>query len=340
MNIKSSDLSLFLIEKENLKNKIQSEEENISKYFEENTKIQKKFYFICFLYNENEKDKSFKKYQNLEFFIKNENNLELILKIFEHSYFLKFHYYYKKFHNNSFFELCFPGKSYYKKESEEKTNFFTKLIQENKDCNSSIINLIFLNKFLLIVASNDKFIQYEQLKERYEKINKEMINIKIINELKIKENKKLEEDLKNKNKENDELKSKITELEKLINNYTNKKEQKAYEEAYDIVLEGSSFLKPWIIKKNKNLNFENLKQKQPIITIIGNFDKGKTFILSELAKKEFPSGFDKQTPWICMYYPRNEKESQFLNAIMIDSAGFETPLEFKTNDANYDPLVL
>ena len=122
------------------------------------------------------------------------------------------------------------------------------------------------------------------------------------------------------------LKSKITENNNIE---INEKKQSNYINAYDIIIEGSSFYKPWIIKTNRIYKNKIDKIKKfPVVTIIGNFDKGKTFILSELSRRNFPSGFDVETPWVCIHYPKNEKESEFLNAILIDSAGFETPLDF------------
>ena len=79
----------------------------------------------------------------------------------------------------------------------------------------------------------------------------------------------------------------------------------------------------------------------PIVSVIGNFDKGKSFILSELSKKQFPSGFDAITPWITGFYPPNEKikkdaiegeELEFLNALLLDTAGFETPAQYNTDN--------
>ena len=170
----------------------------------------------------------------------------------------------------------------------------------------------------------EKVCHLEKIKKDYEK---KIINY--VNENRYFQEKKSSE-LNNTTNFNSvyENKSKIC-LNKSIENKNDN-----YEECYDVVIEGESFYKPWIIKKNKNsqIDFNNIP-KLPLITIIGNFDKGKSFLLSELANKKFPSGYDKNTPWICMHYPKNnEKKGEFLNAIVIDSAGFETPLDFHLNN--------
>ena len=97
---------------------------------------------------------------------------------------------------------------------------------------------------------------------------------------------------------------------------------------YDLIIYCESLSKQFIIEKSLN-NFENYstKIKQPVVTLMGNFDKGKSFLLSELSRKELPSGFNISTPSICAFYPNSKEESEFLNAFMIDTAGFEVPIQ-------------
>ena len=99
---------------------------------------------------------------------------------------------------------------------------------------------------------------------------------------------------------------------------------------YDLIIEGNSFFKPWKIITKGNYK-ELFSKKKPIVSIIGNFDKGKSFILSELSGINISSGFDKKTPWICGHSFNNTQENKFLNALFLDTAGFETPLNFSFN---------
>ena len=183
------------------------------------------------------------------------------------------------------------------------------------------------------------------------KVNENLNTMRIINGQKIKEpielNKIkniLEISLNNKNQNNETnfnnlndffekekffISSEIESLLIMLNKIKGITKQNEYKDAYDLVIEGDSFYKPWnIIHRNK----DSFKKNQPIVTIIGNFDKGKSFILSELSGKEFPSGFDKTTPWICGFSFKNTKEYNFLDALILDSAGFETPLVFSLNE--------
>ena len=121
---------------------------------------------------------------------------------------------------------------------------------------------------------------------------------------------------------------------------------------YDIIFKCVSLLDPFIINKHQNyINYIENENSMPIVSVIGSFDKGKTFILSELANKSFPSGFNFETDWICGYYPKLKKESndksKFLNAILLDTLGFETSVKFtkehdfivEENDSNVKIII-
>ena len=100
---------------------------------------------------------------------------------------------------------------------------------------------------------------------------------------------------------------------------------------YDIVFDCDSMYKPYSITcKNriKQLILDKSK-KYPVVSIMGNFNRGKSFILTELTRKKFPSGYNVETPWLCGFYPEDNDEYEFLNALMIDTAGFETAANYK-----------
>ena len=73
------------------------------------------------------------------------------------------------------------------------------------------------------------------------------------------------------------------------------------------------------------------KQKSCKVGIIGNANKGKSYILQKLAGDSFPTGFSAKTEGISVKYPKSEE----LNFILFDTAGTETPL-IKTPFYDYD----
>ena len=71
---------------------------------------------------------------------------------------------------------------------------------------------------------------------------------------------------------------------------------------YDQIIDSESFLKEWIISQNLEENYlkKILDQKQSIVAVYGNVDKGKTFVLSRLFNRDFPSQYYVRTPGICI----------------------------------------
>ena len=93
-------------------------------------------------------------------------------------------------------------------------------------------------------------------------------------------------------------------------------------ENYDIKIECDSFNKVWRIK---DPDIKGTDLKLPVVVLMGNFDKGKSFILSQISGCDFPSGFNFSTPSICGVYPKQNNKNHFLNALIFDSAGFQAP---------------
>jgi len=69
------------------------------------------------------------------------------------------------------------------------------------------------------------------------------------------------------------------------------------------------------------------------IGIIGNSNKGKSFILSKLSKIEFPSGTSIKTEGLSIKYP-DLKDFPNRRIILLDSAGLETPVLVNKNNDN------
>ena len=73
-------------------------------------------------------------------------------------------------------------------------------------------------------------------------------------------------------------------------------------------------------------NYQKYKKMKVIkIGIIGNSNKGKSFILSKLSKIKLPSGADIRTEGLSIKYPEIE-EYKNRKIVLLDSAGLETPV--------------
>ena len=100
---------------------------------------------------------------------------------------------------------------------------------------------------------------------------------------------------------------------------------------YDIIVHIDSIKdinKGWKIEMNQNgqQNYQNHKKEKAIkIGVIGNANKGKSFILSKLSKMELPSGMSIKTEGLSIKYPDT---TEFINRriVLLDSAGLETPV--------------
>ena len=74
---------------------------------------------------------------------------------------------------------------------------------------------------------------------------------------------------------------------------------------------------------NDKKKYDEKKDKESVIvSVIGNANKGKSFILAKLSDVDLPSGFEIQTKGLSVKYPTIENK----NIILLDTAGFQTPL--------------
>ena len=107
---------------------------------------------------------------------------------------------------------------------------------------------------------------------------------------------------------------------------------------YDIIININSIIhinNGWKIemtergkKKYNDYKDENLIK----IGIVGNINKGKSFILSKISKIKLPTGTSISTKGLSIKYPDLEGGFENRKFILLDSAGFETPVLSEEND--------
>ena len=204
-----------------------------------------------------------------------------------------------------------------------------------------------------------KFVEYEsQYQDQKKYISMNEAIIKENNELNEKykqldsSKKELENNYNKKTEENDRLKSDINNLkdknEELENQYTSIKSRINFlgdindeEETYDIIIPISSMLslsnEGWKIKypKGKEQYLQKAKKKTIIVGVLGNGNKGKSFMLGKLSDYKVPQGFTIKTEGLSVRY--GEKEDHCI--AILDSLGQETPL-LNPEDQENTPLGL
>ena len=135
----------------------------------------------------------------------------------------------------------------------------------------------------------------------------------------------------------DESKDTIVENKEFEYNDKLKNFNNNFEDFYDIIIDIKSIKdinKGWVIKSNergRKQYFE--KRDEPVLKIgvIGNADKGKSFILSKISKIDFPSGTSISTEGLSIKYP---ELGEYVNRkiALLDSAGLETPVLKETKE--------
>lgn len=64
-----------------------------------------------------------------------------------------------------------------------------------------------------------------------------------------------------------------------------------------------------------------------VFSFYGLYNRGKSFLASNLSGKRLPKGFSVSTTGLSVLYPdRNNSENQF---VFLDTAGTETPINVK-----------
>ena len=186
---------------------------------------------------------------------------------------------------------------------------------------------------------NDLKINENILKDKSEKLNKENallaagINGDLDKIVKLKElglkgdNLKEKENLFKINPENNEI----------VGNQ--KFEKPKFADFYDVIVHIDSIKdinKGWQIEMNQNgeQNYQKYKNEKVIkIGVIGNANKGKSFILSKISKMQFPSGFSIKTEGLSIKYP-DTTLFQDRKIALLDSAGLETPVLISDENQN------
>ena len=129
------------------------------------------------------------------------------------------------------------------------------------------------------------------------------------------------------------------ELAKLNNNENNSiilrnnilNQNESFIDFYDVIIDIKSIKdikKGWEIKMNergKKKYYEYKGMKIIRIGVIGNSNKGKSFLLSKISKIKLPSGTSIRTEGLSIKYPELEGYTD-RKIVLLDSAGLETPV--------------
>ena len=139
----------------------------------------------------------------------------------------------------------------------------------------------------------------------------------------------------NKNKEINDLKKYIKNYEKDMKNVVLIRQPNYknlnFMNFYDVIVDINSIKdisKGWEIKMNPNgkQNYEKFKKEKILrVGVIGNANKGKSFLLSKISKIDLPSGMSIKTEGLSIKYPELESFKDRKIALL-DSAGLETPV--------------
>ena len=114
-----------------------------------------------------------------------------------------------------------------------------------------------------------------------------------------------------------------------------------FKKFYDVIIDIKSIKdinKGWVIKKSKRIseNYKEIKNSKIIkIGVIGNSNKGKSFILSKISKIELPSGTSIRTEGLSIKYPELGNLYKYRKIALLDSAGLETPV-LKEEEEEYE----
>ena len=80
-----------------------------------------------------------------------------------------------------------------------------------------------------------------------------------------------------------------------------------------------------IIRKNNKKDYLSTDKAVSVVSVLGNKNSGKSFILHLLTGKDIPNGFSVTTEGLSLIVPDNEKNKND-NFVLIDTAGTESPL--------------
>ena len=129
--------------------------------------------------------------------------------------------------------------------------------------------------------------------------------------------------------ENNSLKEKLSKI--IIIRTSPDVNNKKQIDFYDIIVHIDSVKdinKGWKIEMNEKgkRNYEKYKNEDILkVGVIGNANKGKSYLLSKISKIDLPSGMNIKTEGLSIKYPdiKMDKERKI---VLLDSAGLETPV--------------
>jgi len=135
-----------------------------------------------------------------------------------------------------------------------------------------------------------------------------------------------------KDKDENNEKNKMSKFPMEKNKIKEKKENEEIQEIndfYDVIIDidamKSLLGQGWEVEipETGRKNYEEKKDKPSVVvSVIGNQNKGKSFILGQISGQPIPKGYSVKTKGLSVKYPTIEKQ----NIILLDTAGFETPL--------------
>ena len=316
---------------------------------------------FCSKYNEKEEELSF--YYNYNSTSTFEDLFDYLISFCESKICPCFNFYYNEFKINMNDKITIL-KNHIKGELIDSNKIFLSLRYSKCNCSETFkyfpeskIEILKLfeetQKKLVEINNNNKKLSNEIQQLKIEKESSVLLFKKQSIETKIKELEKLDEDLKEKDiinklkikevqKELEDNYKIIENLEKDINQikvnkeYNKEKNSKEknkiiFEDFYDVIIDIQSVKdinKGWEIKMNERgkKNYELYKNKKTLkIGIIGNANKGKSYLLSKISKINLPSGTSIRTEGLSIKYPELEIFEN-RNIALLDSAGLETPV--------------
>ena len=119
-------------------------------------------------------------------------------------------------------------------------------------------------------------------------------------------------------------------------------EKPKFADFYDVIVHIDSIKdinKGWNIEMNRRgeKKYNEFKNKPLLkIGIIGNANKGKSFLLSKISKIEFPSGMSIKTEGLSIKYPEINDLYKNRAIALLDSAGLETPVLLSDSESKKD----
>ena len=213
-------------------------------------------------------------------------------------------------------------------------------VNSDNNCDCGFSNLNDLSKFEIYENFMKKI---RQLILKYEiKINEKEKQIKELEEI----NDELLNNIDNRIKKNKEMNFPSSTPDNVVklNQYD---DNIKFEDFYDVIINIKSIKnlnEGWEIKMNEigKLRFEEYKKIDALkIGIIGNSNKGKSFLLSKISKIDLPNGTNIRTEGLSIKYP-DLKKYKNRKIVLLDSEGLESPflLEHYENRNNIGEIML